>query len=117
MQCAKSYIIGMVIGELARIQSRPYQAYEPHDSEEYDFHRVEATANMDCVPVESLKSDALVRTHELAMAMVFKLRNTFTGHNELLLYGTLPYFDLDISPDILKCSLTILTRKQVNIGE
>ena len=118
MQSAKSYIMGMIVGELTRIQGdRPYQAYESRDSEEYDHNKVEAVANMDCVPVEALKSDTGVRTHELAMAMVFKLRKTFSGYNELLLYGTLPHFDLDISPDILKCSLTILTRKQAKSGE
>ncbi|MEW6714242.1 MAG: hypothetical protein AB1306_03990 [Nitrospirota bacterium] len=110
MEETKNYVMGMVIGELCRIQGNSsYLLYEPHDSNLYSETIVSATANMDAVPVEAMKQVKWVRDHELAMAIVKEIRKIFSGHKELLLKGLPPFFDLDINGD--SCRLTILTKK------
>jgi len=110
METTKNYVMGMVNGELCRIQgNKPYLLYESNGSELYSETIVRATANMAAVPDEALKQIKWVRDHELAMAIVMEIRKQFSEHEELRLKGHPPFFDLDIAGD--SCTLTILTKK------
>ena len=108
MDETKYYIMGLVIGELNRIQDLPYQLYEPYNIEPFVEHNVEARANMSSVPTETLRQQKWVHNHELAMALVLSIRNNFSQYRELLLKGSPPFFDLCVDGD--NCGITILTR-------
>jgi len=112
MDSTKNHIIEMVLGMLYQIQHNDYQLYEACGSKLYDEHKISARANMDAVPVESLKEQPLVKSHELAMALVAGIKRRFPGHSGLVLCGMPPHFDLWVSDDYSECGLTILTRKQ-----
>ena len=107
MNETKNYIIGMVMGELNRIQELPYQLYEPYNNELFVEHNVVAHANMSSVPTETLRQQRWVHNHELAMALVLEIRNNFSQFSKLLLKGSPPFFDLWVDGD--DCGITILT--------
>lgn len=111
-------IISMALGALQQIQGyKPYQLYESNpDEKAWDFHLIEASANMDCVPVDALKNLKWVREHELSMSLVHEIKRKLSGSPEILFCGNPnSHFGIQVSPDYLSCKLTLLTRK--NTGD